>query len=616
MYRISDKSSDYRIDSFVYSIRKKKGICCYCFYKHRTSIIMHLQNIRFPEPGICSEEALYYHRDGEWIRFDGYFNLFYIEKWKTYTTLESLTLHIKNHGCQAIRLMHDETILLEQSLENQDGLAEDTAFSFPYKKFEDGVFWFSVKTNEIPSLCGWLEGESSTNWPVRIATVVCTYRREPYVLRNLKSILAFMEKPENQAFNLCYWLVDNGQTLIDNEEIRTLAEKHPDVIKIIPNQNVGGAGGFTRGMMEAIEQKEELELTHVLLMDDDAIFDPELFVRAYGFLSVRRNIYEEIRLGGTLMREDYPYLCQAMGEWFEHFTVQNEHRLADLRSFKTCCSSSIQRSADDKRLYSGWWCCCYSLKTVRKNNLPLQIFIHRDDIEYEVRNRNTGIVFLNGISVWHKGFEVNFLGTNSYYDVRNGLIFAALHEPGIPLPIVGKWICKMILAAVMRLQYEEAHLIMRGVRDFLKGPQWVFSQNPELLHQSVRSELPVSLPTNDSITKITEKMLYEYYSPDRIRGKWFKKITFNGWFLPPEKDPGILLPVDSPLAVFRKKEIHLIDVGNGTERIAHKNWKQFFKAIKMCGVICLQLTRQYRKTESDYRSWRCRMEGIKESEQI
>lgn len=50
---------------------------------------MRLQNIRFPEPDICREEELYFHRNGEWIDFNGYFNLFYIEKRKKYTNQET-----------------------------------------------------------------------------------------------------------------------------------------------------------------------------------------------------------------------------------------------------------------------------------------------------------------------------------------------------------------------------------------------------------------------------------------------------------------------------------------------------------------------------------------------
>ena len=50
---------------------------------------MRLQNIRFPEADICREEELYFHRNGEWVDFNGYFNLFYIEKRKKYTNQES-----------------------------------------------------------------------------------------------------------------------------------------------------------------------------------------------------------------------------------------------------------------------------------------------------------------------------------------------------------------------------------------------------------------------------------------------------------------------------------------------------------------------------------------------
>ena len=43
---------------------------------------MRLQNIRFPEADICREEELYFHRNGEWVDFNGYFNLFLYRKKK------------------------------------------------------------------------------------------------------------------------------------------------------------------------------------------------------------------------------------------------------------------------------------------------------------------------------------------------------------------------------------------------------------------------------------------------------------------------------------------------------------------------------------------------------
>ena len=170
---------------------------------------MRLQNIRFPEPDICREEELYFHRNGEWIDFNGYFNLFYIEKRKKYTNQETLTLHLEVDDCQAVRLMHDETMIREIELSGQP---EPLTLEFPYQETDKGVFWFSVKPgisskSAVPQLSGWYEGKCQEEKPVRIAAVVCTFKREPYVLRNLKSVLRFLERPENASMNLCYWLV-------------------------------------------------------------------------------------------------------------------------------------------------------------------------------------------------------------------------------------------------------------------------------------------------------------------------------------------------------------------------------------------------------------------------
>ena len=49
--------------------------------------MIQLQSILFPSSNVCQVEELYFHRydqaqKGERIDFDGYFNLFYIEKRK------------------------------------------------------------------------------------------------------------------------------------------------------------------------------------------------------------------------------------------------------------------------------------------------------------------------------------------------------------------------------------------------------------------------------------------------------------------------------------------------------------------------------------------------------
>ena len=65
-------------------------------------------------------------------------------------------------------------------------------------------------------------------------------------------------------------VVDNSQNL---PEI--------DGVNIIPNENLGGSGGFTRGLMHL---KENGSYTHCLFMDDDASCEVEGIKRTISFL--------------------------------------------------------------------------------------------------------------------------------------------------------------------------------------------------------------------------------------------------------------------------------------------------------------------------------------------
>ena len=583
---------------------------------------MRLQNIRFPEPDICSEEELYFHRRGRWIDFNGYFNLFYIEKRKKYTNQETLTLHLEIKDCQMIRLMWNETVIGEMELSGEPQTLE---LNFPYQDTKTGVFWFSVKPaeytiNDIPNLTGWYEAECQKEKPVRIAAVVCTFKREPYVLRNLKSVLRFLEQTENKSLKLCYWLIDNGRTLSEHEEISRLVKEYPDVIRIIPNRNVGGAGGFTRGMIEAIEEKEHLELTHVQMMDDDAVIDPELFVRAYGFLGMRKDEWEDITLGGSLWREDFPYVQQAAGEWFRDFAVQNDFPLADLRETKTCTDPYMCEAVHEHTPYSGWWCCCMSLNIVRPDNLPIPLFLHHDDIEFGIRNQKAGIVFLNGFGVWHKGFELTFPGVNTYYDVRNTLITTALTQPEKSRWEIVKWGWKRLTAAVIEFRYEEMRFVYQAVRDFCKGPEWLYRVDSEKLNDWLRQQIKMvpweelkSELTSNEFVQIKDYMeayrdsygvqtIKHYFSPERRKAQFIKKITFNGWLLPSQKEVIALSPVDAPFRAFRRKKIVLFEAFSGKGKVAKRKYSYLGKAAREYACLYKLIKKQYFSVALNYRN--------------
>jgi GT2 family glycosyltransferase len=474
------------------------------------------------------------------VDFDGYFNLFYIKKRKVYTQISKLYLEVCAPGYETLHLLHDGEEIDRISLASAaDATRQTVCVELPYERYEDGCFWFAVsgaKTEasdagggtssigasgaedgtcgsgtdaeavctEPISVSGMFFGEIPDDKvnPVNLGIDICTFRREPYVERNLRQMCTrIMEQKELQVSDhVQIFIIDNGQTLADCEPVQTLVRSHESQVHVIANRNAGGSGGFTRGMMELLSRKDSDGFTHVLLMDDDAVVEPDTLVRIYGFLSTVREEWKDITVGGALLREEQPHILFCAGEWWENgYTVPNPDTNLDLRTRDHATCPYLTETGHEHDRYSGWWCCCYSLNTVRENNLPLPLFIHHDDIEYGIRNREAGIVFLNGVNIWHRDVELSMPGTNMYYDVRNTLIEMALQKVGRGAAV--KWLLKHYAGELLRHRYTSVAFINRGIQDYLKGPGWLHAQQPEKLHAELMRQAPKARPIEDASLK-------------------------------------------------------------------------------------------------------------------
>ena len=387
---------------------------------------IQLQSILKPSEDICDVKELYYHQNHGRIDFDGYFNLFYIKKRKKYTVIDGLILSLRLKGYTSITVFHDREEL--QTVEMNALQESNYRIELPYGEYKDGVFWFSATESEQTAdkeLKGFFLGRIDNEQvrTINIGIDICTYRREEYVVRNLNQLRTkLLEKPDlDVSSHLKVYVIDNGKTLEAHKEICEIL-KASDDIRVFPNKNAGGAGGFTRGMIEVLKDKNKFGLTHVMLMDDDAVIEPDSLVRVFGFLTTLKNEWKDITVGGIMIREDFPFMLQCAGEWWRDGIHINPNINTDLREYEKAASKDLTEGDRELDQYSGWWSCCYSLNTVRKDNLPLPIFIHHDDIEYCLRNREKGMVFLNGVGVWHREFTMTTPGANLYYDVRNDLI--------------------------------------------------------------------------------------------------------------------------------------------------------------------------------------------------
>ena len=86
--------------------------------------MVRLQNIIYPQTGICVEEALFFRRYGEvrycladeyieleeeaMLSFDTYFNGFSASKWYKYTKLKNLNICLKLQGKFRVSLLYKE----------------------------------------------------------------------------------------------------------------------------------------------------------------------------------------------------------------------------------------------------------------------------------------------------------------------------------------------------------------------------------------------------------------------------------------------------------------------------------------------------------------------------
>lgn len=495
---------------------------------------MILQNILFPKEDICKETELYYRHPSkqfgkkiilppnQTISFDTYFNSFSIQKWKEYTIIQNLNLNLKISGQCRISLY--EATLIKDEVHTRLLLSKDKnskeneiTLSFPDVRNLHGICYFTITSDdghcEITDGFYGTEIDSKSINRVKIGIGICTYKREQFILKNLKAIQdAIFDNPESELHdNLEIIVSDNGETL------QNYNYTHPKV-KIFPNINAGGSGGFTRCMIEAIKAQENLNLTHFLLMDDDIVLDPAILTRTYKLLQLLKSEHQDKLLGGAMLKIEKPdeqleYGARRSSNINKKWIIQNNYNF-NLSSFFYVLKNDLTHTILPE--YNAWWFCCIPFKLIKSNNLPLPLFIHGDDIEYGCRTGNK-IILINGIAVWHS-FQNKYTPSIVYYDTRNRLITSIIRDPSTSTTTYQllKFISANFISFICRYMYNDWEFFSFAMRDLCKGASFFQKINPMQLHFSLTKSaevkrkackgLPTSCRSEDRIEKTYQKM--------------------------------------------------------------------------------------------------------------
>ena len=446
---------------------------------------MLLQKILFPSSDTCNNKDLFFHfksgckmannavlmEKGDVLEGDSYFNSFSIAKWKKYTILDNLSVSLTLKGdcdlflCGAY--INDKNIicrkndnLVTQSFSSDT--AKEVKLKFDLKNYSMcPLVYIQIKAKGHVELYGgyyYTELDEKTLPDIKIALGICTYHRESFIFKNLSLIERDIYK-SNSALknNLDIIVCDNASTL----PVKALSNPHVSVYK---NRNYGGSGGFTRCIIEALKREETKRYTHIILMDDDIAIETSVLERTYAFLRLLRKQHADIAIGGAML---------VMGDRIRQF--ENGARLtADgMLSFKnknlnlTTIRNILVNDAQTGNNYNAWCYCCMPISKITKNNLPLPLFIHMDDVEYGVRNQFE-FVNINGICVWHP-FQSNMRNNSIvYYDIRNKLIAMASLGGCSLKEYALKWLYTF-RSDIFVYNYERFMVACLAIRDFLKG---------------------------------------------------------------------------------------------------------------------------------------------------
>ncbi|MCR5099084.1 MAG: glycosyltransferase [Lachnospiraceae bacterium] len=503
---------------------------------------MILQKLLFPKKGICEEKLLYFRGDisgvgedevylwaGETLSLESYFNCFSIGKWMRYTRLDELYLSLRFSGdvkIKAVNAVGDKreseflardtyakvAQMSRQEYEIPTALEDEQGGGRIYfgRLPKEGILFVEITavTDAVISGGTYETRDREDINDIRLSFNICTFRREGALKKNVdKLLLELIENPASPVYRRGeVYISDNGQTLpADLFDYR-------ESVHIIPNKNVGGAGGFTRTIIESVLYRRTTPFSHVILMDDDIEFDAAIIERVYMLLTLMQTEYRDANVCGAMLELERQYMQFENGAFWKGVNIRSFNHGWDLRDQKAVSANE----ADNAVNYGGWWFCCIPTSVINENNLPLPVFIHYDDIEYGRRLSHNGIILMNGIGVWHPYGDNKQPNSMNYYDERNIMITMAVADEPCTLAKMIDHLSRITTRDVMRYRYEAAQVSFSGIEDFLNGPEAFMELDPvenhkRLMEQNYKWMDPVEAGVDPGGTDVIHSRRYEDY---------------------------------------------------------------------------------------------------------
>lgn len=569
-----------------------------------------IQNIVFPsEEKLIFQPGLFYRGERSYldrekqelymgryidIDFTTYFNGCSYKKWMTYTNAKTIKLQLDIEGDFRIIYTGYHMNLYEVVRKEFDTkiihAIERTTIEFEYPDNEETVVGFDISSLEYCKIYAGryiaVSDEKDIN-EINLAIATTTCKKENFILKNIEKSKKELLNENNYEYakNIYINVIDNGRTL----DAKGLSEGN---LRVIPNKNVGGSGGFARGMMEALNM--DVNITNVLLMDDDVIVMPDSIKRTYALLRLMKQEYQEHFISGAMML-------------YEEVNLQHE----DIGTLRDDCYfiplkpryrhenlwDNLMNEGEFlewERMYAAWWYCCIPMKKIKENGLPLPIFVRVDDCEYSLRS-NAKFLTMNGICIWHMGFAGKYnTAMEQYQQLRNWFILRAINDRSSDVDVMGHWKGEF-KKEILRYNYGSAEHVVKAMEDYLKGPEFIEKdQGEKILFDNLKlnekleplkeigyEHVDLGEVYNDKPRKLMDKCIYHATWNGQ---RWWPKAWLRKEVMPVPYDWGVVTQKQT-----LRKTLLAVNPHNKTGHIREQDRERF-----------KELYKRYKKAKKEY----------------
>ena len=426
-----------------------------------------------------------------------------------------------------------ESVVASADLPRGEGCPEYVSMTLPaLAASRHGVYFVRVVAagGEVCMTGGeWVTSDAPAR-EVRLSLSITTFNRQQYVKKTVGNVLHLIQSIDSLRDSVRILVVDNAR----NVQFDAPANAP---LQVVENGNLGGAGGFARGL---IELRKQGWATHVLFMDDDIDLEPEALVRTMALFRYARD--PKLCVHGAMLSEERPWLQFEAGSEYSFrsiYPLQALGREDDLRERRFAVADQPEIPFD----YTAWWFTAFPIDITQDN--PLPVFVRGDDVAFGLMHTGKHSVTLNGVIVWHADFGLKNNPSSLYYEARNLALIDTLVFDQHRWWNLAYRFGSFGFRNLFSMRYASTEYMLKGLYAFLAGPGEWAKIDHSALHDELRTcaeEKPG--PLSPELAAVAPRR--PRHKVLRAFGFLFALLLMGGAFVPRglrRKGPGVA-PID------------------------------------------------------------------------